>query len=159
MNDADIDVEWAVVIDGISGGVLTGVVHMVGGEGGDPPPLDLRFNGEIIAKAMTGAAAPNGAAFSITIPNTVLSAGLGVILVCDCRTGMHYASVPLFVAATPEADLATEVECLKAELSALKAAFLRDASQPKLRAIERDLIVAEAADAARTALGRSTGPS
>ena len=48
-------------------------------------------------------------------------------------------------AAVPE-DVLTELALLRAELEALKCAFLREGADPKLRAADRGLIVAEAVE-------------
>ena len=45
-------------------------------------------------------------------------------------------------------DVLAELDALKAEFEALKRAFLTDASEQKLRASDRGLVVAEAVEAA-----------
>lgn len=134
---------WSVSIGGLASGCMSGELARLASGADQPPLLDVRLNGSVVATIETTKASNDKYTFSVDLPNTVLSSGLSILCVCERSSGVTFASIPVFIDRALDSNVSVQLETLRAEVTALKQAFLREAAEPKLRAVERDLILAD----------------
>lgn len=145
---------WQLEIDGIQGGVLAGRLRRSDDPAGDVPVLELVSDGLVVAEIEQAPIVGAVAKFTVDVPNSVLKSGASVLLICDQSTGLPLGTFPMRLGFADGANDPDEIELLRAELAQLKQAFLSDASDPKLRVVERDLIIAEALEAAISVISK-----
>jgi len=143
---------WTVTITGLSEGRLHAVMDRTDGASDAAPALVLAVDGRPMADAVPEQAGAGEIAVSAALPAQALGDGVTVLVLQDRATGAPLASYPVRAGGSVYVDLAAELALLRAEVAALKRAFMMDASTPKLRAVERALIVEEAAERALAAM-------
>ena len=116
----------------------------------EPPSINICVGGEVIGNAET---TQNDDGFAVTapIPAEALADGVTTIVFRLSTDQSVLGSYPIRAGSALDGDVVTDIAVLKTEVDALKAAFLAEAHSPKLRAVERDLIIAEAVEAALAA--------
>lgn len=142
---------WTLKLDGLSGGTIRGLLTADGQT--DAPVLEMVADGQG-AGTVRLTRVNGGWTVEASLAPEVLSDGIVVVVFRLQGSEAPLAVYPIQSGpARPNTDTAQELALLRAEFEALKRAFLKDASVPKLRAAERSLIVAEAAEEARTGRG------
>ena len=114
--------------------------------------VELRLGGKPIATATITSAGPGPSEAILSLPASALSDGVALLDLHRQDTGAHLARYTMFNGAALPTDLVSTVELLRAEVQALKRAFMDDASIAKLRAADRPLVVAEAVEETLSAL-------
>lgn len=105
--------------------------------------VELRVGGRAFG---TGAVSEyeEGARVRFPLPSSALNDGVSLVDLFRIPEGTHLGRYTLYGGDAMPDDIVAEVAMLWAELQALKKAFLTDAADPKLRAADRGLLVAEA---------------
>lgn len=138
-------------IDTLERGVLRG--RIVANDKFQPlPRIELCIEQTPIALVEIVTTSEDQANWSVRVPGEALSDGLTILLFRDADSKAAVGTYLLRAGSGIDDDALAELAAVRAELDALKRAFLADASEPKLRVIERDMIVAQAVEAATTAL-------
>lgn len=143
--------------------VLTGLTlfdgvfsAMIGGSAREPA-VDLVVDGAVVASARAEAAGDDAWRIEARLPRQCLRDGVTAVIFVDRPSHAQLAAHVVRAGPEPEEDLVAEIAVLRAELDALKRAFLGEAWHEKLRAAERPVIVAEVLEAVERHLsGRGT---
>lgn len=140
---------WSLHLSGLERGTIRG--WLVSGAGTvEAPEIEICVDGDVVGRADVQADA-DGFAVAAALPAEAQRDGMSSVVFRSASDQAILATYPLRAGRALEGDIAADLATLKAELQALKAAFLAEAHTPKLRAVERDLIIAEAVDAALSA--------
>lgn len=121
------------------------------------PEVELRMGGEVIAKIYAEADASSGLVARFPIPVEALRDGAVILDVSFANASAHLGRYTMFNGAPPTEDLATTIELLRADLQALKRAFLEEAQVAKLSRAEGPLLIAEAVEQALAAVSGQSG--
>lgn len=148
---------WTVVILSLTKGVLTAKLSagdaQADASANPPPTLHLCIGTAAVRHPVTLAQQEQGSfIIQATVPPIALSDGVIVLTLRDSATDIPLASYPIRAGGDVDRDLAADLALLRAEVAALKLAFLTEANTAKLRAVERPLIVAEAVENALAAV-------
>lgn len=148
---------WYLKIEGLQGGMILGALHCGNGQPA-PPSIELCVDGDVIGEAEV---TPQTIGYVVTakLPSSVLNEGVTTIVFRMASNGAVLASYRMRAGAALDVDVVAELAALRAELDALKAAFLSESHDVKLRAVERDLIVAEAVEIATKTLSEKSTKS
>ncbi|MEM7056674.1 MAG: hypothetical protein AAF557_03735 [Pseudomonadota bacterium] len=140
---------WSLRLDGLHRGTIRGTLTSASGAS-EPPEVEICVNGEVVGRAdiQTG---PSGFKVSAPLPAEALGDGVTTVVFRLVNDKSVLGRYPVLAGSALDGDIVADVARLKAEVEALKAAFLAEAHTPKLRAVERDLIVAEAVESALAA--------
>ncbi len=141
--------EWSLHLDGLERGTILGRLVSAAGAT-DVPEIEVCVDGEAVGRADVQAES-DGFSVSAPLPTVALRDGLTAVVFRTVSDRAVLGTYPLRAGQALDGDIAADLAMLKDELQALKSAFLADAHVPKLRAVERDLIIAEAVDAALVA--------
>ena len=146
-NDTAGPAGWTLTVIGLANGVLRAEVRRLSGAA-PMPTIEICLNDQVLCVAEAAAADGGEAAISAQIPSSALSDGYSALTLRDQTSKQVMGTYPILAGASLGKDGAAELALLRAEFDALKAAFLADAAEPKLRTVERDIIVAQAVEAA-----------
>lgn len=127
------------------------------GLAGDRVPLELWLDGRCVATAEAQIESSRVEA-SFAVPAAAMRDGAVVLDVHAFEGGGLLGRYALLAGDAVPEDALAELALLRAELEALKKAFLRDGADPKLRRADRGLIVAEAVERAVTEVRAVTHP-
>ena len=152
VSDTKASSGWTLRFEALNRGVLRGTLS-TSEEDPNPPEIEFCVDGDVIGKAEVSAKG-EGFEISAKLPAEVLSDGVTTVVFRRCSDHSVLGAYPIRAGESLNADVVTDLAVLRAEFDALKAAFLADAHDPKLRAVERDIIVAEAIEAAASAVSR-----
>ena len=152
MSDAAEAPGWRLSLEGLQRGTIRGTLRHDDATAA-PPEIDVCVDGVVIGAADLS---HDGEGFLLTATLTpdAISDGVTTILFRVRGKQAILGTYPIRAGAALDADVVTDVATLRAELDALKAAFMEDAHDTKLRAVERDLIIAEAVEAAMSTVSR-----
>lgn len=114
--------------------------------------IDLLVDGQKVAAARVSTGPQGACIMEAALPIDVLKDGFATVVFMIPETREILATYPISAGRPLSQDIRAKVETLTAELSALRRAFMADGMDHKLRAVDRPLIVAEAAEAALAAL-------
>lgn len=143
MSDASISAGWVLKIDGLQRGTL---LCTLSNDDRDaiPPPVQLCIDGETISEAEV---TPHSDKFTLSAELPAAAINEGVTTVVFRAGTTILGAYPIKAGAALDADVVGDLAMLRAEFEALKAAFMADVHDPKLRVVERDVIIAEAVEA------------
>lgn len=141
---------WDLKIEGLERGTILGTLSNTD-HAALPPRVQIYIDGDVVGQADVTPQA-DGFLMSAQLPPEAINEGTTTVVF---RSGVSIlGAYPIRAGVALEADVVGDLALLRAEFEALKAAFMADAHDPKLRAVERDLIIAEAVEA--VASGRLT---
>lgn len=140
---------WSLQLVGLERGTLHGRLISASGSV-EAPEIEVCVDGTAVGHADV---ATDGEDFvvSASLPAEALREGMTSVVLRMRSDQTVLGSYPMRAGRALDGDIVADLATLKAELQALKDAFLMDAHIPKLRAVERDLIIAEAVDASLAA--------
>ena len=141
----EVPADRGPVLSGLT--LADGVVDAHLADAGPDPAVDLVVDGRAVAAARLTPDPAGGWRVAARLPRDCVREGTVAVVFADRATGAQLGVYVLRAGAGVEGDLAAEVAMLRAELDALKRAFLAEAWQEKLRSTERPVIVAEVLEA------------
>lgn len=115
-------------------------------EADELPKTELRLGGELVATRWAETDPSGELVVRFPLPMAAQRDGAMVLDISISDAGPHLARYTIFNGAPPAEDLATTVELLRADLQALKRAFMEEAQVAKLNSTERPLLIAEAVE-------------
>ncbi|MEM0990586.1 MAG: hypothetical protein AAGK00_17090 [Pseudomonadota bacterium] len=121
-------------------------------------PINLVIDGHEVGTATIEFVEPGAGAFAAPIPPEALQDGVRTIVFRQQSDGGILGRFCLCAGEQLDGDIMVELHALTAELQALKRAFMSEASDRKLRAAERPLIIEESVSAVLRELAARANP-
>lgn len=125
----------------LSGGTVSGELSL---SGADVADIRVIVDGNEIARVTVAPSPGESAPFEWRVPVAVLQSGWTSIRFVHGDGGAEIGRMDIVAGANLDGNLAAQVIALRAEFDLLKRAFITDAADPRLRAADRPVIVAEA---------------
>lgn len=143
--EEDKSTEWRLADLVLEDGQFSASLHASMSEV-DPPVLELVVDGLAIGTANLDRIDMNSFAVTADLPQEALQDGVRTVVFRIAGQVHAVASYVLRAGAALDGDVVAELSDLRAELDALKRAFMLDARDEKLRKADRHVLVAEVVD-------------